>query len=125
MNNIVDIKDKAKPPRAASAGSGGGDNTIIETRVGNLEKSISEIEKTLSKMNDKLTEMPKMSDLYSIKVDIARIEAKLDSKASAVDLSEVKGQLKNMPSTWQLIVTLLSCMLGVAGFVFAIVKYVK
>lgn len=109
MNNVVEIENnKPLKPTPAGSGSGGGDLSL-ERRVGNLEIDIKDVKKSLQ----------------SIEITLARIEGDLKTKASAVEVAEIKGQLKNMPSTWQLIVIFMSSMIGVAGFVFAIVKFVK
>jgi hypothetical protein len=107
-SNVVEFPNQ-NYNKSDNSGNGGGGDMDIAKRVDKLETKTDKLQESLNR----------------IEITLARIEGDLKTKASAVELAEVKGQLKNMPSTWQLVVTILSCMLGVAGFVFAIVKYVK
>jgi hypothetical protein len=138
MNNIVDINEKAKPRKAGAAGgSGGGWDTHLETRVGNLETKVDKIdgrldniERILFEIQTDLKYKASSAEIAEIRGDlktkasaseIAEIRGDLKTKASASELAEVKGKVAQIPNTWQLMLGLI----GFAGFIFAIVKFIK
>jgi hypothetical protein len=103
MNNIVDIKDKGKT-RTATAGSGGGDGFDIQ-RVSRLKLKTDKMQESLNRIELMLVEM--------------RVELK--SKASSADVAEIKGKMSQIPNFWQQ----MGIGLGIIGFAFAILRFIK
>jgi hypothetical protein len=106
MDNIINIDEKKKP-RAASAGSGGGGSMDLEKRVGNLEADMKDVKKSLQ----------------GIEVTLARIEGELKTKASAVELAEIKGKLTQMPSTWTMLMAIFASNLTIVGVILAVIRF--
>ncbi len=52
-------------------------------------------------------------------------ELKADMKALRADVSEIKGQLKAMPTTGQIIGTNIGLAVAIAGLVFAVARAMR
>ena len=76
-----------------SGGSGGEppDGKGNEPRVSALEASVVSIDKTLAVMSEQLKHVASREEL-------AIVSAKLDGKASATDLAELKGRVARIPT---------------------------
>jgi hypothetical protein len=106
MDNIVDINK----PRKASAGngSGGGFNmSDLEKRVDKLELKTDRLQESLNR----------------IELILSEIRGELKTKASAVELAEVKGKISQIPNTWQMITMILGSQITLFGLFFALMKF--
>ena len=54
---------------------------------------------------------------------LASIEAKLEAKASAAELAEIKGRVTSLPSTWQMAVLIIATVFMILGGSFLILKF--
>jgi hypothetical protein len=62
-------------------------------------------------------------DMDRIEITLAKIEGELKTKASAVDLAEVKGKISQIPNTWQMITMILGSQITLFGLFFALMKF--
>ena len=83
--------------------SGGPTGDGIEHRVSALERSFETINSKL----DKLVE-----SVGDLRVGIARIEERLEHKASASEVAAIKGRVDALPTTWQMIALVFSILGG-------------
>jgi len=105
MNNVI---------RFPGDFDGGGPEDPLEQRVAALESkldradsALQRMEVGLAKIEAMLGQMPKMTDIASLKSDIA----------------EVKGRLGGLPSTWQLLLSIIATWASGAAIVFTILKF--
>ena len=86
----------------------------MEHRVGSLEKSVGRIEDKLDRL---LEEFRRFRE--DALVRFRRIEEKLETKASAVELAEIEGRVNVLPTIFQMIIL----VFGILGGAFLILKF--
>ena len=103
-----------------SAGGGGGDDgmSTLEFRVQRLEEDVSAIKRyteradpALASIQADLKHLASSSDIQGLRGDIGALTAKLDGKADASVVSELKGGVDKLP-TIKSVTALTSALLG-------------
>ena len=109
-------------------GQVGGDD--MEHRVGALEKSVGRIEDKLDRLieefrefrQDVMVRFARIEEKLETKasaVDLAEIKEKLETRASAIERAEIKGRVSVLPTIFQMI----SLVFGILGGAFLILKF--
>lgn len=96
-------------PVGPSGGDGGSEGLMLDQRVTKVESDITEIKSSLRSIEDTLLEI--------------KTELKLLPKAG--EIGEIKGKLSLLPTTWQLVVILLTTWAAGMYFAIAIAKLGK
>jgi hypothetical protein len=89
------VQGKSEPVLAA--GGGGPHDPTMEIRLAHLE-----------------------TDVATMRADLSATRA--DLGATRVDMAYIRGRLESLPTTWQMIGTVLAGNIGLAGLLFATVK---
>jgi uncharacterized coiled-coil protein SlyX len=97
--------------------SGGGDGpempmleqrvAALESKLDRMDSTIQRIDVSIAKIEATLGQMPKMADFAALKSDVA----------------ETKGRLGGLPSTWQLLLSVIATWASGAAIVFTILKF--
>ena len=81
----------------------------LEEKVGRIDAAIQRMEPKLSELVGELRHVPKVSDYVALRADV----------------SEIKGRLANMPTTWVLISFAVGSCLASAGLAFGIARFLN
>ena len=112
------LADTQRSPDDASGvgGSGGLPHTPdTEARVTELEDAFQGINVTLARMDEWLAHLATEAGFERLRTEMVALAGKVDGKANATDLAELKGRVCRIPT-----VPVLASMLAVAGIVVAI-----
>jgi hypothetical protein len=114
----------ARPP-AGSGGYGGGSD--VERRVAFLEKTVEKMDGKLDKLiaGQHASELQLERRLNPIDVKLTAVDLKLDSKASGIDVGEMKGKLADMPSKWFVGTTVFAVLFGASALISAVLVYLE
>jgi hypothetical protein len=109
-NNIVEFQTSKLSAQRSTGGSGDGpEGPMLDQRVTKVEDNIAEMKVSLRSIEDSLLEI--------------KTELKLLPKAG--EIGEIKGKLSLLPTTWQLVVILLTTWAAGMYFAIAIAKLGK
>ena len=99
----------------------------METRVAKLEDALQGINITLATMTEQLRHLATKADLeqvrtgiQAVRTDTASLAGKLDGKAAATDLAELKGRVGRIPT-----VPMLTGLLALATAFLAAWPWIK
>lgn len=108
----------AGPPPVG--GGGPPHDPDMEARVAKLENALQGINVTLARMDERLGHLATAASLESLRADVATLAGKLDGKASAIDLAELKGRVGRITT-----VPVLASMLTILALVAAAWPWIK
>ena len=107
------------------SGDGGGPEDVLSLRVSRLEDDMAEVKSALTRMEPILSEMranlghmASKSDTVSISGEIQALSAKLESKADAEVVGEIKGALSKLPT-----LATIAILCAVVGALYAAYKF--
>ena len=88
---------------------------------GDMERRVQVLEASFARIDGKLDKIIETLAAFSQKTEVwlERIETSLEAKASAVDLAELRGMVRSLPTIWQLI----TLVFGILAGGFAIVRF--
>lgn len=95
---------------------------MLDQRVAALEADMREVKGSLGRIEQKLDKMDARFDKLDAKWD-ARFERFDDRlRKLEVELSEVKGRVMHLPSTWAMVTTSFGAVFATSGFLFGLVR---
>ncbi len=114
---------------------------MLEKRVENLEQDVRDIRATMQRFEILLVEIrasllncATKDEINGLRSETAAIQATMATRSDLEDLrkdtiklredtAEIKGQLKNIPSTWQMITFMTASQIAFAGILFTALKF--
>lgn len=109
-------------PGGVGSGGGGPHDPIMDARVARLEEDFKEFRHELRSVR---------SELSSLRVDMSKEFASVRKDLSGevgilrVDVAELKGMARNLPSTWVMLTAMFGFAIAVSGLVFAIARAIS
>ena len=94
-------KDQADAQRdhASTSGSGGPPHgPDMQARVAKLEDAFREISVTLGRLDVRLGQLASSADLERLRTELVNLAGRIDGKAGAADLAELKGKVGRIPT---------------------------
>lgn len=104
LGHLTRLKTNREASRGGggSSGFGGGDEPPhlpdMEARVARLEASLARIESTLAGMSAHMRYLATTESVQAVRTEIATLTGKLDGKATATDLAELRGRAGRIPT---------------------------
>lgn len=136
MSNVLPFPSGMPP-----SDGGGPEDPMLEKRVEGLEKDVRDIRSTLQRFEILLLEIRTSLPNCATKDDISNLHTETTAIRTAMvtrsdledlrkdairhreDTAEIKGQIKNIPSTWQMITFMLGSQIAFAGILFTAFKF--
>jgi hypothetical protein len=110
---IVDFQDR----KAFQSGGGGGkgpEDPMFEARLKSLESRSERLEAGFQRLEVGFARIEERFASIATKDDVSRLETRLVS-----EISEVRGRVANLPTTWQIVGILAALLFGMASLVYA------
>ena len=90
----------------------------MDARVSRLEESTKRVDVSLAIITEQLRHLATAADVQGIRTEIATLSAKIDGKAGATDLSELKGRVGRIPT-----VPVMLGVITIAGFILEAIPW--